>query len=193
MDVFNPAQLVHRDAERLNNYRQLLDFYHGVQWEGRERRGEKRLTFNYGRVFIEKVTSYLMSGVTFAVDPRQDTPEARAKALAAEAALHRVYDDNSLEQLDLETEIDCAILGDAACKVTWDPQTRSVRVTAPDIQGIYAWRMPDDLSRIWRLASKYNLSSEEAQQLYGTRPVGRSVSIVEVWLSRRPILTPVIR
>jgi hypothetical protein len=74
---FSPAQLVRRDAERLNNYRQLLDFYHGQQWDSRERRGEKHLTFNYARVFIEKVASYLMSGVTFAVDPVEDTPEAK--------------------------------------------------------------------------------------------------------------------
>ena len=86
---FRPTQLVRRDSERLNAYRDLLDFYHGAQWEGRERRGEKRLTFNYARAFVEKAASYLMSGVTFAVDPREDTPEARAKALLAEAALHR--------------------------------------------------------------------------------------------------------
>jgi len=35
--------------------------------------------------------------------------------------LHRAYAENNLEQLDLETEIDCAILGDAAYKVIWDP------------------------------------------------------------------------
>ena len=181
MDNFNPAQLARRDMERINGYRELLDFFHGVQWEGRERRGEKRLTFNYARVFIEKVASYLMSGVTFAVESRQDTPEARAKALAAEAALHKVYDENNLEQLDLETEIDCAILGDAAYKVIWDPETKMVRVTAPDIQGIYIWHAGDDMSRIWRLASRYNLDREAAAELYKVKPKGKSVGVVEVW------------
>jgi hypothetical protein len=62
------TQLNRQDIERLREYRELLDFYHGRQWEGRERRGEKRLTFNYTKVFIDKVTSYLMSGVNFSVE-----------------------------------------------------------------------------------------------------------------------------
>ncbi len=181
---FHPSALVRRDAERLHAYQELLDFYHGVQWEARERRGEKRLTFNYARVFVEKVASYMMSGITFAVDPRQDTAEARASAVKAEAALHRVYDENNLEQLDLETEMDCAILGDAAYKVIWDPETRSVRVTAPDIQGIYTWCAPDDLSRVWRVASRYGLAGDVAQQLYGIKPKGRGATVVEVWTAR---------
>ena len=62
------SQLNRQGIDRLCSYRQRLDFYHGRQWEGRERRGEKRLTFNYARVFIDKITSYLMSGVNFAVE-----------------------------------------------------------------------------------------------------------------------------
>ena len=178
---FHPAHLRQRDAERLNGYRELLDFYHGSQWHGRERRGEKRLTFNYARAFIEKAASYLMSGVSFAVEPRHDTPDARARAVLAEAALHRVYDENNLEQLDLETEIDCAILGDAAYKVIWDVVTRRVKVTAPDVQGIYTWRDADDLSTVRRVASKYTLSNEVAAELYGARSKGRKAAVVEVW------------
>ena len=65
---FVSTQLAHRDLDRLKGYRELLDFYHGRQWEGYARRGEKRLTFNYAKVVIDKVTSYLMSGINFAVD-----------------------------------------------------------------------------------------------------------------------------
>jgi hypothetical protein len=181
---FSPAQLARRDTERLNGYRQLLDFYHGQQWDSRERRGEKHLTFNYARVFIEKIASYLMSGVTFTVDPVEDTDEAQVKAQSAEAALHRVYEENNLEQLDLETEIDCAILGDAAYKVTWNTETKSIRVTAPDVQGIYAWWAADDMSQIWRIASKYSLSGEMAETMYMVKPQGRTAMVVEVWTDR---------
>ena len=114
---FAPAQLVQRDIDRLKGYRELLDFYHGQQWESRAIRGEKHLTFNYAKVVIDKVTSYLMSGTNFVVDPIEDSDEARARARRAEAALYQVYVDNNLEQLDFETEIDCAILGDACYKV----------------------------------------------------------------------------
>ena len=180
-EVSIPVQLKNRDLARIKNYERLLDFYHGQQWEGRERRGEKRLTFNYAKVFIDKVASYLMSGVTFAVDPAEDTDEARASAQNAETALYRVYEDNNLEQLDLETEIDCAILGDACYKVIWDNEAKQVRVTAPDIQGIYAWWRGDDVSRLWRVASKYSLSADEAGLLYGVKPKGKTAIIIELW------------
>jgi len=175
------SQLNRQDIDRLRGYRERLDFYHGRQWEGRERRGEKRLTFNYAKVFIDKVTSYLMSGVNFAVDAVEDSAEAEAKAQRAEAALHQVYEENNLEQLDLETEIDCAILGDAGYKITWDSEAKRVRVTAPDIQGIYAWWLGDDTSRVWRVASKYSLTTEESQLLYGAKPKGKQATIVELW------------
>lgn len=176
-----PEELRRRDLDRIKNYDKLLDFYHGRQWEGRERRGEKRLTFNYARVFVDKVTSYLMSGINFAVDAVEDSDKARARAQKAELALYQMYQDNDLEQLDLETEIDCAVLGDACYKVIWDNRAKKVRVTAPDIQGIYAWWWGDDTSRVWRIASKYSLSAEEASLLYGVRAKGRTVTVVEMW------------
>ncbi len=175
------SQLNRQDIDRLRGYRELLDFYHGRQWEGRERRGEKRLTFNYARVFIDKVTSYLMSGINFAVEAVGDSEEDKAKAQRAEAALHQVYADNNLEQLDLETEIDCAILGDACYKVIWDTEAKRIRITAPDVQGVYAWWLGDDTSRIWRVASKYSLTAEEAESLYGVKPKGKTATIVELW------------
>jgi len=178
---FNPAELSRRDVDRLKSYKELLDFYHGVHWEGRERRGEKRLTFNYAKVFIDKVTSYLMSGTNIAVDPVEDSDEARARAQKAEAALYQVYEDNNLEQLDFETEIDCAILGDACYKVIWNQETGSVRITTPDIQGIYAWWVGDDTSMVWRIASKYNLSADMVEGLYKVKPKDKTASIIEVW------------
>ncbi len=175
------SQLNRLDIDRLRGYKELLDFYHGRQWEGRERRGEKRLTFNYARVFIDKVTSYLMSGINFSVEAVGDSEEDKTKAQRAEAALHQVYADNNLEQLDLETEIDCAILGDACYKVIWDSEAKRIRITAPDVQGIYAWWLGDDTSRIWRVASRYSLTAEEAEAIYRVKPKGKTATIVELW------------
>jgi hypothetical protein len=179
-----PAQLTRLDLDRMKGYKELLDFYSGRQWEGRERRGERRLIFNYARVFVEKITSYLMSGISFAVEPRQDSDEAKASARKAEAAIYKVYADNQLEQLDLETEIDCAVLGDACYKVTWDTAGKRVRVTAPDIQSIYAWCSGDDVSHVWRIASRYRLSAEEVELIYGARPKNKSANIIELWTER---------
>ncbi len=181
---FTPAQLNNRDIDRLKSYKELLEFYHGQHWEGYARRGEKRLTFNYAKVVIDKITSYLMTGITFTVEPAQDSDEVRVRAQRAEQALYQVYEDNNLEQLDFETEIDCAILGDACLKVIWDAETKSVKITAPDIQGIYAWWVGDDTSRVWRVASKYSLTSDEAEILYKVKPKGKTAHIVELWTAQ---------
>jgi hypothetical protein len=178
------AGLARTDIERMKGYKELLDFYNGRQWEGRERRGERRLVFNYARVFVEKVTSYLMTGINFTVDPYDDTDAARAAARQAETAIYQVYADNHLEELDLETEIDGAVLGDGCYKVTWDPAEKKVRVTAPDIQGIYAWCAGDDPSRVWRVASRYRLTAEEVGLAYGVRPGGKTATVVELWTDR---------
>ena len=179
-----PMQLARRDMDRIKSYKELLDFYHGQHWEGRERRGEKRLTFNYAKVFIDKVASYLISGINFAVDAEQDSEEARARAQRTETAIYRVYEDNNLEQLDFETEIDCAILGDACYKVIWDTETKRVRITAPDIQGIHAWWLGDDTSQVWRVASKYSLSTEETELMYKLKTKGKTATVVELWTDR---------
>ena len=179
-----PTQLNRFDMDRMKGYRELLGFYQGLQWEGRERRGERRLTFNYVKVFIDKITSYLMSGINFAVDAVEDTDEARARAQKAESALYRVYESNSLEQLDLETEIDCAIMGDACYKIIWDSAEKKVRVTAPDVQGIYAWWLGDDTSHVWRIASRYSLSSDETELIYGIKPKGKTATVVELWTAK---------
>jgi hypothetical protein len=179
-----PSQLNRLDVDRIKGYKGLLDFYCGRQWEGRERRGERRLIFNYAKVFVEKITSYLMGGISFGVDPVEKSDDAVEKAAKAETWLYSVYADNQLEQLDLETEIDCAVLGDACYKVIWDSTEKRVRITSPDIQGIYVWWAGDDISRIWRIASRYKLSAEEAQLIHGIKPRGRTTIVVEVWTDR---------
>ena len=181
---FYPKGITRLDIDRMKGYQQLLDFYHGVHWENRARWGEKHLTFNYARVVIDKVTSYLMSGVNFAVEPVEDSGDARAKAQKAEAALYQVYRENNLEQLDFETEIDCAILGDACYKVLWDQGTRGIRITTPDIQGIYVWRLGDDTASIWRVASRYTLTADEVEILYQVKPKGKTANVIELWTAR---------
>ncbi len=180
-EEFNPAELKKRDSERFKRYRELLDFYHGLHWEGRARRGDKRLTFNYAKVFIDKVASYLMSGIHFTVEPSDNSDKSRAGAIKTETALNRVYEQNGLEQLDFETEIDCAILGDACYKVVWDPEKKAVSVTAPDIQGIYAWWTGDDISQVWRIASRYSLARDVVRNLYGIKVKDKTSGVIELW------------
>lgn len=179
-----PSQLSRLDSGRMRQYRELLSFYYGQQWEGRQRRGDRRLIFNYAKVFVEKVVSYLMTGINFAVEPTGDTEEKKTMARKAEQMLYRVYEENHLAQLDLETEIDCAVLGDGCYKVIWDAVEKKVRVTAPDVQGLFVWCSGDDVSRVWRIASRYKLSSEEVELIYQVKPKGKTATIVELWTDR---------
>lgn len=178
-----PQSLARLDHDRLGRYQQYLDFYQGNQWQpnsmGRSR--GRRLTFNYAKVFIDKLTQYMMSGIKFVVEPTDSSPEAREKAKRAEAVLYQVYEQNNLELLDFDTEIDTAILGDGCYKVTWDVGEHRCRISAPDVQGIFAWWLGDDVARIWRVASRYSLSAEEVKLLYGIKLQGNRVWITEVW------------
>jgi len=179
-----PQQLARMDLSRLRAYRENLEFYRGLQWREPWRRRERRLTFNYAKTVVEKTASYVVSGYSSLVDPLDGSPKELERARRAERALREVHDANNLDQLDFDNEIDCSVLGDAAYKVTWDPQEERVRVSAPDVQGLYAWWPGDDPGRVWRVASRYALSHEEAEALLGGVPSlrqGKEHTIVEVW------------
>lgn len=170
------------DLERLRNYRDYLDFYNGLQWTNMPlNRKERRLTFNYARVAVDKVASYVMSGFNFTVEPLGKGQNAAARAAEAEKALYEVYEANNLAALDFDTEVDTAILGDGCYKVWWDEREKRVRVSSPDPQGLYAWWLADDASRVWRVVSRYSLGDEEAAMLFQRKPAGKRASMVEVW------------
>jgi hypothetical protein len=180
---FNPSQLARIDTARLAEYHTNLDFYNGKQWQQTSR--NRQLVFNYAKVAIDKVTSYLMQGLTFACYPvlseGKELDELKARANLAEQLLRDIYESNNLQQLDWETEVDAAILGDGCYKVIWDPDEKRIKVTAPDISGIYAWWLGDDMSRVWRVASRYSLTQDEVNMLYGVAITKKTATITEVW------------
>ena len=182
-----PSQLARMDFLRRRDYRENLRFYYGFQWPQQTiNQRRRRLVFNYAKTIVEKVTSYLMTGRSFAVEPDGDSAEAVAKAKATERLLERVHWDQDLEMLDFDNEIDCAILGDAVYKVTWDQDRQTVRVTHPDVTGLYVWWQPDDLTRVWRVASQYALDNEQISDLYGLVLDEKQPSqkVTEVWTAR---------
>ena len=176
MSDFNPSQLNRMDTQRLAAYRTNLDFYQGSHWPTTSR--HRQLVFNYAKVSVDKVTSFLMQGFTVTCFPASTSPSLRgaerrgnlqneeARVRQAEQILRQVYEDNNLQQLDYETEIDAAVLGDGCYKVIWDTDERRIRITAPDVSGIFAWWLGDDTSRVWRIASRYTLTQDEVEMLY---------------------------
>ena len=76
---------------------------------------------------MEKVTSYLMADIRSTVPPVDSSGEEQERARRAERLLADIAESNSLDQLDFDSEIDTAVLGDGAYKITWDEGRNSVR------------------------------------------------------------------
>jgi hypothetical protein len=187
MTDFNPQSLSQLDRSRFAGYKANLDFYNGEQWAESSggRTKNRQLVFNYARIAIDKVTSYLMEGLNFVCDPTENQKET---ARRAEQVIYDVYHENNLQELDYETEVDTAILGDGCYKVTWDAVEKRIRVTSPDVNGLYAWWLGDDLSRVWRVASRYTLTAEEVAQLYPShkgKAEKKTVTVTELWTNRQ--------
>ena len=151
---FDITKLAQFDRDRFSAYKSNLAFYNGTQWAQKTK--NRQLVFNYAKIAIDKITSYLMNDLNFAFEPLQGGKEAAAKS--AEALIYQVLDQNNCSELDYATEIDTAILGDGCYKVTWDAIEKRVRITAPDVNGLYAWWTGDDLTRVYQVASRYQLS-----------------------------------
>jgi hypothetical protein len=203
MTTFNPSSLSQLDRSRFANYKVNLDFYNGEQWTDSSSTGRtknRQLVFNYAKIAIDKVTSYLVEGLNFACDPSTSSGQGRvdpsstgrtdqAKELSrqAEQVIYDVYQQNNLQELDYETEVDTAILGDGCFKVTWDSSQGEgrIRVTSPDVSGLYAWWLGDDLSKVWRVASRYTLTKDELELLYQKKTDKKTVTITELWTARQ--------
>jgi hypothetical protein len=183
LELPRPSQLRTLDAERFRRYRENLRFFNGEHWPARSRRGERRLTFNYARALVEKVTSYLLDSASVQVEADDaETAAGRSRARAAERALRTVESANATAQLDFETELDCAVLGDAAYKVTWDAEAAEVRISAPDVQGLFAWRVPDDPGRVLAVASQYSLDGAgQPSPASGQLPAS---TVTEYWTAK---------
>jgi Phage portal protein, SPP1 Gp6-like len=172
-----PEQLKKLDIERRRRYADNLAFYQGNQWERREIH-RRRLTINYTRAMIDKLTSYLMGRLHFAVALDGSEP---GRARATEAALLQVYEENALAQLDFDTEIDCAVLGDAAYRVVWDAVEERVVVTAPDVGGIFVLREGPDV-RPTRVIHQYELPGRTDQvDVQQHAPTVRNTHVTEDW------------
>ncbi|HLB26888.1 MAG TPA: phage portal protein [Dehalococcoidia bacterium] len=178
-----PKLLKNRDRDRLQQYTDALAFYDGKQWPAADprTRSARRLTLNYVKTIINKTSTYVMQGARINAIPHSDSTEDVAAAAAVEAYLAQATDDNGLARLDLVTEVDAAVLGDAAYKVTWDPAEERVAVTAPDVRGLFPWPHPTDPTRYTRVAHSYTLPREDVIALWGIAPRDKTAPIIEDW------------
>ena len=178
-----PHLLKNRDRDRLQQYTDALAFYDGKQWPAADprTRSSRHLTLNYVKTIINKTSTYVMQGATINAIPHSESQEHVTAAAAVEAYLANLTDANGLARLDLVTEVDAAVLGDAAYKVTWDPAEERVAVTAPDVRGLFPWPHPTDPTRYTRVAHSYTLPREDVIALWGIAPRDKTAEIVEDW------------
>ncbi len=67
MADFKPQDLSQLDKDRLSSYKSNLDFYGGSQWAKTSK--NRQLVFNYSKIAIDKITSYLMNGLNYSFEP----------------------------------------------------------------------------------------------------------------------------
>ena len=125
---------------------------------------------------VDKITAYVMSGLRYNVAGPDETA-----ARAAELALLEAHAANALDRLDYDTETDTAVLGDGAFRVAWAPdQTRPI-VTAPDVQGLFVWPNPHNLTDYHQVAHRYTLPADQVAAAYGRTVTKDTATIVERW------------
>jgi hypothetical protein len=200
---FKPSDLNNLDRERFASYKASLDFYNGIQWEKQSR--YRQLVLNYAKITVDKVTSFLMNEINYSFDPLPGagaapsaktaaiapqpqfnafTPAERAAAKQAEDLIYTVLEQNNAQELDYTTEVDTAVLGDGCYKVTWDVVEKRVRITAPDVTGLYAWWKGDDLNSVYKVASRYQLSAEEIELIYKKAITRKIATLTELWTDK---------
>lgn len=148
-------------AARLARYAQYRAFYNGDQWDELPAPGERRLTFNYARVFVNKAASYLLAQpVGYQAEPQSKVVEDYLAAVAG---------FNHLAALDLDTAISSGCLGDGAWTVRWDAAAGLPRVTGVDPAGLEARWRADDLRTLLWVRQRYWVSAAELTPAQYTR------------------------
>jgi len=144
-------------AGRLTRYARYRAFYEGDQWEDAPAPGERRLTFNYARVFCNKAASYLM-GKPPSWDALPPPGADPAGARIVRDYLAAVGEANYLAAVDLDTALTATMLGDGAWTVRWDAAAARPRVTAVDPAGLDCRARPDDPFTLTSLRQRYTLT-----------------------------------
>ena len=141
-----PAESAH-SQERIARYLVYSAMYQGDQWEGQPRKGERRLTINYARAFVNKAASYLLAEpAQLVVTPRQraGSQAAADTARSIESWLGEVADFNQLGSQDLDQAITGGSLGDSVYSIRWDKAERLPRIVPVNPFGFdCAWSASD--------------------------------------------------
>lgn len=147
------------DAARLRRYQEARAFYDGTQWEHQRISNRTRLTLNYARRLMQSAVAYMFaSPVTFDVPTTEGNEEA---AELAELTLADYLGTIGADELDTQLALSAAVDGDAAVKVTWDPERGLPRVVAVDPAFLAVTIRPDDPKRAVAMQHQYSMTAAE--------------------------------
>lgn len=198
------------DESRHERYKAYLDFYEGAQWLEKRKPGERRLTINYTRLFVQKGTSYLLGKpVKVELVPVDNSPAAAEATKKYEQTLAEIWADNNLNRVDYDTAIDAAIAGDGAFKVTLQPRGGEgpleigfngnrpgrVLVRPVDCAHLVAGWKSDDLSTLTWVQETYVIPAAEAVWKYpgfthlSQLAPNSPVKVIEMWTATTKIIT----
>ncbi|MEZ4500256.1 MAG: phage portal protein [Thermomicrobiales bacterium] len=176
-----PQLLSDADRERLRRYAEMVDFYGGYQWTGRRQPGELRMTLNYARALVRKVSAYVFAApVTFSVP----APGAVATANLAERVLQETAQQNDLSRLDADLATESAVLGDAAMKITWHESSGRPIVAAVDPATLIATTLPDNPRQMTEVSQIISLSGASLAALFGPLQAvdpAKHYTVIETW------------
>ena len=181
-----------QDVDRMNRYREMLDFYSGNQWDRRRRPGETRITVNYARTLVRKTVELCLqpAGQSLSVAPSKAEGVSEELAAAVETRLNELAIEQDLHSLDFDTMVDAAVVGDGAFKVTWDVEAKAPVVTSVDPAGLWAWTRPDNVRKVTRVVQRYYLTAPDAWEMFGVGTINAagSVPVVEDWSDSRLLI-----
>jgi hypothetical protein len=206
--TLNDDLVADTDPARFNRYKTYLDFYEGAQYFEKRHPGERRLTINYAREFIQKGVSYLMAKpVKVELQPGEGSTPEQAKKY--EQVLADMWADNNLDRLDYDTAVDAAVAGDGAFKITaqklgnkspleiGNNNKRPARVVVRSVDCAHlvaGWRSDDTQVLGW-VEEKYSISQYEAVERFGElehltkKKPNSQVVIQERWTDSRLVIT----
>lgn len=176
--------LTEEDRARFARYEAATDFFSGEQWAQRRKPGETRLTLNYARALLRKVSAYV-----FPAEARFSVPVEGDQAIAnrAERVLAETLARNGLAQLDGELCVAAAVRGDAAVKVSWDAVAGYPIVAAVDPATLVVEVAPDDPRRVIKAIQCYRLRGGAIAALFGRSALdpARHYQVIECWTAER--------
>lgn len=169
------------DDARLQRYNEYNAFAEGWQQRGAK---ADAITLNYARTLLRKTVSYIFNAPV-SINIPADT-SATGRANQAEHQLTAWRDALGLTRLDISLAMQALIQGDAAMKITWNPELGTPSVVAVDPASLTIRTAPDHPRQVEAVRHLYRATPRQLQQQFGARvdnaiDLDKPVPTLEVW------------